>query len=87
MDDRDESRTVTHLLTRLDLFYGDRTATAKTILDEVAKRSSIPTPELSEDNDLLDDLVDDHYLVERKGAMSWRYDVLRRIWVHRRRLT
>ena len=36
---------------------------------------------------MLDDLVDDHYLIERKGAMSWRYDVLRRIWVHRRRLT
>jgi hypothetical protein len=87
MDDRDDSRTVTHLLTRLDLFYGDRTAAAKTILDRVAMASSIPTAELDGDNQLLDDLVDDHYLIERKRALSWRYDVLRRIWVHRRRLT
>lgn len=87
MDDRDESRTVTHLLTRLDLFYGERTAAAKTILDRVAQAPSIRTAELDADNELLDDLVDDHYLVERERAMSWRYDVLRRIWVHRRRLT
>lgn len=87
MDDRDDSRTVTHLLTRLDLFYGDRTAAAKTILDTVARASSIRTSELDADNELLDDLVDDHYLVERNSAMAWRYDVLRRIWVHRRRLT
>lgn len=88
MDDRDESRAVTHLLTRLDPLYGDRVAEATGLLDRVAVAESVPVAELSSDADvgLLDDLIDDHYLVESNGVVSWRYPVLRRIWMHRRRL-
>jgi hypothetical protein len=41
---------------------------------------------LHADAAVLDDLIDDHYLVEKSGAVTWRYDVLRTIWMHRRRL-
>ena len=86
MDDRDGSRAVTHLVTRLDPFYGDRTRDAERILDRVAMDVSLDTASLEADGRLLDDLVDDHYLVEHGRTVGWRYDVLRRIWVHRRRL-
>lgn len=86
MDDRDGSRAVTHLLTRLDPLYGARARAAERILDRVAMDVSLDTAGLEANGNLLDDLVDDHYLVERDRRMSWRYDVLRQIWVHRRRL-
>jgi hypothetical protein len=88
MDDRDESRAVTHLLTRLDPLYGDRVAAAKELLDHVARTGRVPTLSLQSDTDstLLDDLIDDHYLIEKDGVVTWRYPVLQRIWVHRRRL-
>ena len=86
MDDRDDSRAVTHLLTRLAPFYGDRVMAAEEILDRVAVAGSATTTEIGADGRLLDDLVDDHYLIERGGVLSWRYDVLRRIWMHRQRL-
>lgn len=86
MDDRDDSRAVTHLLTRLEPFYGERVDDAKKILDRVATEGSLDTASLQADDEILDDLIDDHYLIERDRTMSWRYDVLRKIWVHRRRL-
>jgi hypothetical protein len=84
MDDRDESKAVTHLLSRLDEHYGDRTAEAEKLLDHVAQHQPVPVAEL--DGGILDDLIDDHYLVESRREVRWRYDVLRRIWMHRRRL-
>jgi hypothetical protein len=84
LDERDESKAVTHLLTRLKPHYLDRTEAAELLLDEVAMKG--PIASMNHDSGLLDDLIDDHYLVERRGEVSWRYDVLRRIWVHRRRL-
>ena len=86
MDDRDGSRAVTHLVTRLEPFYGARTREAERILDRVAMDVSLDTASLAADGRLLDDLVDDHYLVERGRTVSWRYDVLRTIWARRRRL-
>lgn len=92
IDDRDESKAVTHLVTRLDPLYGDRTRVAETILDGVAVDGPTSVADLMAAhagdpvNEILDDLLDDHYLIERQGAVAWRYDVLRRIWVHRRRL-
>lgn len=88
--DRDESRAVTHLLTRLDLLYGDQTDAAEAILDRVALEGPSVASDLDAERRLLDSLIDDHYLVERHHAegptVSWRYDVLRRIWIQRRRL-
>ena len=86
MDDRDDSRAVTHLLTRLDPLYGGRARAAEKILDRVARDVSLDTAELQAEGELLDALIDDHYLIERARTVSWRYDVLRQIWAHRRRL-
>ena len=86
MDDRDDSRAVTHLVTRLDSLYEERATAAEALLDDVAARGSIQEAEAARDDGVLADLCDDHYLIARKGAVSWRDDVLRRIWVHRRTL-
>jgi hypothetical protein len=83
MDDRDDSRAVSHFGTRLHPLYGDEAEEAEAILDRVAVDG---TTALRGDQRLLDSLIDDHYLVERERVISWRYDVLRRIWIHRRRL-
>ncbi len=86
VDDRDNSRAVTHLVTRLRPFYGKRAKAAEKILDRVAVEFSLDIVTLQADGEILNDLLDDHYLVERDGAVHWRYEVLRTIWVHRRRL-
>lgn len=85
LDERDESKAVTHLLTRLEPHYKERTKAAEALLDDVAMHGPISSP--TDDIELLDHLIDDHYLVEKRGTVSWRYDVLRRIWMHRRRLS
>ena len=56
------------------------------VLDQIAQVGSARTTGVDADDRLIDLLIDDHYLIEREGFLSWRYDVLRRIWVHRRRL-
>lgn len=86
-DDRDESRAATHLVTRIDLYYGGDAAAAKAILDDVAIARMVEAERVGAEAKLLDLLIDDHYLAEQRGALSWRYDVLRRIWMRRRRLT
>ncbi len=87
MDDRDDSRAATHLLTRLSPLYGDRAAAAEAILDRLAVNDAADLGDLQATTDVLNDLIDDHYLIEERGAQHWRYEVLRRIWAHRRRLT
>lgn len=86
MDDRDESRAVTHLVTRMDSLYGDQAANAEEILDRVSVEGATDAVAFGRDRRLLDSLIDDHYLIERDRRIHWRYDVLRRIWMHRRRL-
>jgi hypothetical protein len=86
LDDRDDSRAVTHLLSRLDPLYRDRTASAERVLDQIAIGGPVTASDVDAPIDLVNDLIDDHYLIERRRELRWRYDVLRRIWVHRRRL-
>jgi hypothetical protein len=86
LDDRDDSRAMTHLVTRLDPLYGGQARAAERILDRVAIETSVDGDDLGADTELLNDLVDDHYLIERDRTLRWRYEVLRRIWIHRRRL-
>jgi hypothetical protein len=86
LDDRDDSRAMTHLVTRLDPLYGERAPAAEKILDRIAIEMSVDGNGLGADSGLLNDLVDDHYLIEQNRTLCWRYEVLRRIWVHRRRL-
>ncbi|MFB9314318.1 hypothetical protein [Nocardioides plantarum] len=90
--DREDSRALTHLVTRLDPLYEGRVREAELLLDRVATAGSVPTADvLTQGSDqirlILDDLVDDHYLVEGADAIRWRYDVLRRVWHRRRRLS
>jgi len=91
VNDRDQSKAATHLLTRIGLYYGERASRAERVLD-IAARSPAPVSvqalrgDLRGDLQLLDDLVDDHYLSETADGLTWRYPVLRRIWVARRRL-
>lgn len=99
--DRDRSRAVTHFLTRIGRYYGDRVALAYRLLDIVAVAEGpisssalvaglFPNGPTAEEHDLgrelLDDLVDDHYLRQTATGLEWRYPVLREIWAVRRRL-
>ena len=93
VDDRDDSRPLTHLLERLDTNYGDNTHLAMQILDHLALTDRpVPLAELSSTHAsarlgvVVDNLVDDHYLHGVDGGLMLRYDVLRYIWVRRRRL-
>ena len=74
MDDRDGSRAVTHLVTRLDPLYGEDTAAAEALLDRVAMDGPTDVRNLSAEDALLNHLIDDHYLVEQRssGALALR---------------
>jgi hypothetical protein len=90
--DRDQSRAATHLLTRLLDYYGESTAAAEKILDIVAMAAEpMPAATLIETVggglQLLDGLVDDHYLIDTPRGVGWRYQSLRQIWITRRRLS
>lgn len=89
--DRVQSKAATHLLTRIGTYYGARALLAARVLDIVAES---PEPisavaikdQVGGDHRLLDDLVDDHYLSDTSTGLTWRYTVLRQIWITRRRL-
>lgn len=92
VDDRDESRAVTHLVTRLEPYYGSQAILARKVLDETASGRHVTADLralLANDehvDDVLNDLIDDHYLREVGDTIGWRYEVLRYIWSRRRRL-
>lgn len=97
VQDRDRSRAMTHLLTRIDDYYGNHTPLAYRVLDLTAMADGpLAFPALvaalhAEDQldivrQIVDDLVDDHYLSGPSTGLRWRYDVLREIWIVRRRL-
>lgn len=98
VEDRDGSMAATHLLERLDTNYGLNTDLARSLLDIVAVAiDTVPFDALVAAHDherirsVVDSLVDDHYLVdardtEGRSLLSWRYLVLREIWIRRRRL-
>jgi len=95
--DRDKSRSMTPMVTRLEDWFKESLPAARRILDSLAKATAPMSLDdlagLQDDHadreallDVVALLVDDHYLVDQDQLLSWRYDVLRRIWVHRRRL-
>jgi len=103
IDDRDQSRDVTHFVTRITPYYGQNAALAFRILNYMARADGwVALPELeaavaAETGDSFDreafvatynNLVDDHYLVERasRGDSTWRYAVIRTIYRRRRKL-
>ncbi|MFF3027377.1 hypothetical protein [Microbacterium sp. NPDC057944] len=93
LDDRDESGAVTHFVERFDVNYGDDRDEAMGILDQVAMDESVTVAQILDHESgrdtrtrLIDLLVDDHYLMESKGVLTWRYLVLKHIWLQRRKL-
>lgn len=94
LDDRDESGAVSHFIERFDVNYGDEQNEAMVMLDGIALSGESSTAALLGDDDsrpsrlrLMQLLIDDHYLVERRSLLTWRYPVLQRVWIHRRKLT
>lgn len=92
--DRDTSRALTHMLSRLG---GDRRLMR--VLDAVALYGPLNVDELwshvndaidvsdrHELNSLIDSLCDDHYLRREPDRIHWKYDVLRRVWMIRQNL-
>jgi len=91
INDRDEGQAATHLLSRINDYYGELGPAAHKVLDEtsLSPAGAVIDKSVAGDrtNELIDLLVDDHYLIDGVGtAMCWRYPLLRRIWVSRRRL-
>lgn len=97
--DRDQSRAVTHFVTRLEPYYGDDVDDARAVLDYLcavgpsdndAIRGAVSRFDaeggIERLRTLMDLLVDDHYLVKRQGVWEWRYPVLATIWASRRGL-
>lgn len=93
LSDPGKSGAFTHLVTRIEPYYPDPKL-ARQVLDTCAQASaSVSFDDLflefgNGERDafiaLIDDLVADHYL--HHDTLLWRYDVIRRIWCHRRRL-
>jgi hypothetical protein len=95
LSDPGKSGAFTHLVTRIDPYYSDPSL-AKKVLDARAVAVDAASfddlhRELGDGSTrdefiaLMDDLVADHYLDHETHL--WRYDVIRRIWCHRRKLT
>ena len=99
--DRDQSRGVIHFLTRISRYYADDAALADRLLDMTAiapeplpfdslveafppdAQGDIPRARVLQ---VVDNLVDDHYLRDTAAGVEWRYPVVRRIWRVRRKL-
>lgn len=90
--DRDASRSMTHLVTRIEDYPSQWIEPARELLDATAKNPAKATEVLERMNQndrltLLNYLIDDHYLQYTDDkCVQWKYDVLRRIWVVRRQL-
>lgn len=97
--DRQRSAELTHLLQRLDQYMDradariaesclDACATAGTSGDGLAIEDFAdlaPSADGDQLRRILHWLEDDHYLISTTSGYRWRYDVLRRVWVTRRR--
>lgn len=84
----DRSANLTHLLTRLDDYYGDRTDAASELLDQASDRPiAAPSAKDRASRELVDMLVADHYLERLAGGqLRWKYPSLARLWRIRRSL-
>lgn len=99
IEDLDESHGVTHFLTRVGKYYGERAQLAQLVLDQLVVEAmtgadlKAAVGDDGNDDDtgaVLELLRLDHYLVRSAGPVpvpvySWRYPVLARIWRQRRR--
>lgn len=92
IDDPDEFQSFAHLLTRLEPNYGADAKLARQILNEALSsenawceveglRLGLDQPERFDE--VLADLVSDHYLTQRGRRVRWRYPALQYIWARR----
>lgn len=96
VQDRDSSAAMSHVLTRMEDYYGTLLPAARSILDETAMKNSESTSaselvqfangDFEQLNLALNLLVQDHYLLESEEGVRWRYAALQDIWRRRRRL-
>jgi len=91
--DRDLSHAVSHFVTRIEVVYDKPDAKlAHKILawaaeDPPGPRALTGLPDTVRKDPrfaaVLHNLIDDHYLVQRGHAVTWRYEVIRAIYRHR----
>ena len=97
--DRDASSSLTHLVTRLQPYYGNDEDLATRALDALAGATEpldlnalhrdirLQRKDMPSLRVVVDMLEDDHYLRTTTRGIEWRYDVIRTIWTIRRRLS
>lgn len=92
IDDPDEFQSFAHLLTRLEPNYGADAKLARRILNSVlsTRNAWCDIAEVRRDadhqerfDDVLTNLVSDHYLSQRGLRVRWRYPALQYIWARR----
>lgn len=84
----DRSANLTHLLARIDDYYGNRAEAAELLLDE-ASNGALHSKQVHgrEQRALVDALIADHYLDRSDdGSLRWKYPSLSRLWRVRRGL-
>ncbi len=84
----DRSANLTHLLTRIDDYYGENIGTAEILLDE-ASSGNLQAVDLTEKSlrIVVEMLIEDHYLERTvNGQLAWKYQSLQRLWRVRRGL-
>ena len=90
IDDRDESKDVTHFLTRVEDYYGTDAPLAHTVLTTVLLAGTIQRTDLfarvgapDRAQQVVEDLISDHYLLAVGPNLTWRYPVIRYIYARR----
>ena len=84
----DRSANLTHLLARIDDYYGSRADAAEALLDS-ASSGTLKAKELKSKGKLalVETLIADHYLERASdGSLRWKYPSLQRLWRIRRGL-
>jgi hypothetical protein len=86
----DRSANLTHLLSRIEDYYGDQSDAAKQLLNSASAGPLKPTElqDNQEQQTLIETLIADHYLERTTdGSIQWMYPSLRRLWRIRQGLT
>jgi hypothetical protein len=88
---KENSGDLTHLLSRIDTFYGTNVDAAFAVLDHTSQQDTKRPTLIGEvpgaTNDVIEWLIDDHYLFQLDGGvLTWRYQSLGRLWRIRRGL-
>jgi hypothetical protein len=99
VEDRDQSKAVTHFVTRIETYYGENSKLAHQLLKWSASQPAIwrPVFEIPDSikaqdafSEVFNHLVDDHYLITRRAnghrEFMWRYPVILQIYRARKNI-